>query len=79
MRTGASALWINRPEYGSGPHFALIAAVVGLAVRDLADPNHSEEARAFLLGQPFEGFPVEIDVDLFADLLGYEGSFIRDG
>lgn len=78
MQLGANALWNNRPDYGSGPHLALVAALVSLAVRDLADPNHSEEARAFLKGEPFAGSPVEIDVDLFADLLGYEGKFIRD-
>lgn len=79
MRERAQALWINRPDYGSGPYLALVAALVGLAVRDLADPNHSEEARAFLKGEPFRGYPVEIDVDLFASVLGYEGSFLRDG
>lgn len=79
MIEGAQPLWTNRPDYGSGPHLALIAALVSLAVRDLADPNYSEEARAFLKGEPFAGHPVEIDVDLFADVLGYEGSFIRDG
>ena len=79
MSNGAQPLWINRPEYGSGPHLALVSAMVGLAIRDLADPNHSEEARAFLEGRPYRGYPTEIDVDLFADLLGYEGSFIRDG
>lgn len=79
MLNGATALWTNRPDYGSGPHLALVSAMVGLAIRDLADPSHSEEARAFLEGRPYMGAPTEIDVDLFADLLGYEGSFTRDG
>lgn len=79
MTNGARPLWINQPEYGSGPHLALVGAMVKLAISDLDDPTHSEEARAFLEGRPFWGYPSEIDVDLFAYLLGYDGSFIRDG
>lgn len=77
MNNGAQALWHNEPEYRSGPHLALCAAMVSLALRDLSDPVHSEGARAFLMGEPYEGRPVEIDVDLFADVIGYEGSFVR--
>lgn len=65
-----------RPDYGSGPYLALVGAVVRLARRDLTDPEHSEEAKAFLLGQPFDGSLVGVDVDLFAECLGYGGSFL---
>lgn len=63
----------GRPDYGSGPHLLLIGAVVGLAVRDLDDPRRSDEARAFLHGQPYRGRPVGIDLEQFADCIGYEG------
>lgn len=66
-----------RPDYGSGPYLALAGAVVGLAVRDLDDPNRSEEARAFLRGEPVDGSPVGFDVDLFAECIGYGGRFER--
>jgi len=54
------------PDYGSGSHLLLMAAAVELARRDLSDPLYSAEAREFLEGDL---------VALFADCLGYEGSF----
>ena len=65
----------SRPDYGSGPHLALMGAAVRLARRDLEDPDHSEEAKAFLRGEPSDGSPVGVEVDLFAECLGYGGSF----
>jgi hypothetical protein len=67
----------TRPEYGSGPHLALMGAAVRLARRDLEDPEHSEEAKAFLLGQPYDGSPVGVEIDLFGECLGYGGSFLN--
>lgn len=75
MRIVGTPIWSNRPEYGSGPHVALVAQMVSLARRDLADPVRSEEARAFLEGRPWKGVPVAIDLDLLADCLGYEGAW----
>jgi hypothetical protein len=46
---------------------ALMAAAVGLARRDLSDPLYSAEARSFLEGDL---------VALFAECLGFEGSFV---
>jgi len=62
----------QRPDYGSGSHeidFTLnvMAAAVDLARRDLLDPLYSAECQAFLTGDL---------VALFAECLGYEGSFI---
>lgn len=56
-----------RPDYGSGPHMALMAAAVGLARRDMSNPLYSAECQAFLTG------PL---VALFAECLGFEGSFL---
>ena len=64
------------PDYGVGPHLALVGAVVSLARRDLSRPVYSEEAEAFLLGRPHRGVPVGLDVDLLADCLGYGGSWL---
>lgn len=61
----------------SGPHLLLAAAVVKLAVRDLTDPNHSEEAQAFLRGNLMSDDYTAIDPSLLADLLGYRGSWER--
>lgn len=63
------------PEIGSGPHLALAVAVVGLARRDLRDPRYSDEARAFLRVEPFEGAKVGIEADLVAECLGTNRSF----
>lgn len=54
------------PDYGSGPYLLLMGAAVELARRDLSDPLYSAEAREFLEGDL---------VALFADVLGFEGSF----
>ena len=62
---------------GSGPYLALVGAMVRLARQDLAHPIHSDEARAFLLTRPFEGREVGVEVDLFAECLGYGGSFLN--
>lgn len=62
----AIAAYGSRPDYGSGPYLALMARAVGLARRDLVDPSLSAEARAFLEG------PL---VDLFAECIGFKGSF----
>lgn len=56
----------RRPDYGSGPHLAVMAAAVGLARKDLSNSLYSDEARAFLRS------PL---VDLFAECIGYGGSF----
>lgn len=56
-----------RPDYGSGPYMALMAAAVGLARRDMSNPLYSAECRSFLNGSL---------VALFAECLGYEGSFV---
>lgn len=56
----------NEPDYGSGPYLALMAQAVRLARLDVANPVFSAEARAFL-GSGL--------VALFAECLGYEGSF----
>ena len=63
------------PDYGSGPYLVLIGAAIRLARRDLGDLNHSEEAKAFLTGQPYDGRPVGVEVDLFAECLGYGGNW----
>ena len=55
------------PDYGSGNYLLLMAAAVELARRDLSDPLYSADAREFLEGDL---------VALFADCLGYSGSFI---
>ena len=65
----------NRPDYGSGPYLALIAAMVRLARQDLDDPLHSEEAQAFLRGDAWGDLDVGIDIRLFADCIGYEGAW----
>ena len=59
----------SRPDYDSGPHLALMAAAVGLARQDMFDPLYLyADAREFL----------ESDfVALFAECLGFEGSFTR--
>ena len=55
-----------RPDYGSGPYLALMAAAVELARRDMSNPLYSVECRSFLTGDL---------VALFAECIGYEGSF----
>lgn len=56
-----------RPDYGSGPYMALMASMVSLARRDMSNPLYSAECRSFLTG------PL---VALFAECLGFEGSFL---
>lgn len=56
----------SRPDYGSGPYLALMAGAIRLARRDLRDPDLAADAREFLAG------PL---VALFAECIGYEGSF----
>ena len=56
-----------RPDYGSGPHLALMSAAVKLARLDLSDPFYSVEAKRFLEGDL---------VALFSECIGYNGSFI---
>ena len=56
----------GEPDYGSGPYLTLMARAVRLARLDLANPVFSAEARAFLRSDI---------VALFAECLGYEGSF----
>jgi hypothetical protein len=56
-----------RPDYGSGPHLALMASAVSLARRDMSNPLYSAECREFLTGSL---------VALFAECLGFEGSFL---
>ena len=56
----------SEPDYGSGPYLHLMARAVRLARLDVANPVFSAEARAFL-GSDM--------VALFAECLGYEGSF----
>lgn len=57
-----------RPDYGSGPHMQLLAAAVSLARRDMSNPLYSAECQSFLTG------PL---VSLFAECLGFEGSFLH--
>lgn len=54
----------SRPDYGTGPHLALMASAVRLARRDLRDPELRDGAREFLDGDL---------VALFADCIGYGG------
>lgn len=56
----------SEPDYGSGPYLNLMARAVRLARLDLASPDFSVEARAFLRSDM---------VALFAECLGYEGAF----
>lgn len=56
-----------RPDYDSGPHMLLMAAAVKLARQDMSNPFYSAECRSYLTGDL---------VALFADCLGYEGSFL---
>lgn len=72
----------NHPKRGdtvidceSGPYVTLAASVVRLAIRDLNDPRHSVEARAYLRGDPIGDRQVGIDPDLVAEVLGYEGKW----
>ena len=58
-----------RPDYGSGPYLQLMAAAVSLARRDMSNPLYSAECQSFLTGDL---------VGLFADCLGFEGSFLSD-
>ena len=71
-----AGLVLSRADHGSGPHLLLVAAMVKLARRDLADPYLSVGARAFLRGDSFEGREPGIDLDLFAELLSYGGQWI---
>jgi hypothetical protein len=56
----------GEPDYGSGPYLTLMARAVRLARLDMANPALAAEARAFLRSDI---------VALFAECLGYEGSF----
>lgn len=56
-----------RPDYDSGPHLSLMAAAVKLARQDMSNPLYLAECRSFLTGDL---------VALFAECLGYEGSFL---
>lgn len=56
----------SRPDYGTGPYMALMAASVRLARRDLRDPDLAVGARAYLDGDL---------VALFRDCLRYGGTF----
>jgi hypothetical protein len=56
-----------RPDYDSGPHLALMATAVKLARQDMSNPLYLAECRSFLTGDL---------VALFAECLGYEGSFL---
>lgn len=63
----------------SGPHLLLAVAMVKLAVRDLSDPRHSEEAKAFLRVEPYKGVEPVIEADLVAEILGYQGKWESNG
>lgn len=63
----ALAVHGNRPDYDSGPCLSLVTAMVRLARQDMSNPLYSAECRSFLTGNL---------VALFADCLGYEGSFL---
>lgn len=56
-----------RPDYDSGPHMALMASAVRLARQDMSNPLYLAECQSFLTGNL---------VALFAECLGYEGSFL---
>jgi len=57
-----------RPDYGSGPYLKLLAASIELARRDMSNPLYSVECRSFLMGDL---------VALFAECIGFEGSFLN--
>ena len=57
-----------RPDFGSGPYLALMASAIELARRDMSNPLYSTECRSFLTGDL---------VALFAECIGYEGSFLN--
>lgn len=65
----------TRPDYGSGPYLALVAAAIRLARHDLADQKLSEGALAFLRNRPYQGREPGIDVTLFGECIGYRGTF----
>lgn len=57
-----------RPDYGSGPYLQLVAAAIELARRDMSNPLYSVECRSFLMDDL---------VALFAECIGFEGSFLN--
>lgn len=57
----------SQPDFDSGPHMMLLAAVVKLARLDLADPLYTEECKSFLTSDLAR---------LLADALHYEGSWL---
>lgn len=57
-----------RPDYGSGPYLWLVAAAIELARRDMSNPLYSVECSSFLTGGM---------VTLFAECIGFEGSFLN--
>lgn len=56
-----------RPDYDSGPHMSLMVAAVKLARQDMSNPLYLADCQSFLTGDL---------VALFAECLGYEGSFL---
>lgn len=56
-----------RPDYGSGPHLLLMAMAVKLARLDLLDPSTRYESERFLRSDL---------VALFAECIGFDGSFV---
>lgn len=58
-----------------GPHLLLVAAMVKLARRDLNHPVYRHQARAFLRGDRFGGRSPGVNLDLFAAIVGYDGSW----
>lgn len=58
-----------------GPHMSLVGAMVKLARRDLNHPVYRHQARAFLRGDLYADRLPGVNLDLFAALLGYDGSW----
>lgn len=60
-----------RPDFDSGPHLALVAAMVELARRDLSNPLYSASARWWLRDSDL--------VDLLAECIGVEPEVFSNG
>ena len=62
-------------DHDPGPYMRLVGASVRLARRDLGHPFLSVGARAYLRGEPYQLRQPGIDLRLFAELIGFRGSW----